>query len=154
MRVAMTINWVSTAWQKDRKGNVRSHRWEGTAKSGRTYKIFHAPNPKHKTSYTAMTFNGTTVGRGETLASVQFLVEDFLLRAQNDLVLVLEAKALRRGDVIFHVRDVNADGTPQRWKVNGKVKLWKRSPDKVRVPILRGLQQNSYLDESNLSQFV
>ena len=36
------------------------------------------------------------------------------------------AKKLQTGDIIHSMTHNNADGTPVRWRVNGKVKLWKR----------------------------
>jgi len=61
-----------------------------------------------------------------------------------------QAKQLRPGQVLHHVRNRNADGTPQRWRVNGRPKVWKRSPEKVRVPIKHGLWTYDYLTESDL----
>ena len=42
-----------------------------------------------------------------------------------------QAKALKRGDTLYHVTNRNADGSPQRWKVNGMVRTWVRSPGRV-----------------------
>ncbi len=56
-----------------------------------------------------------------------------------------QAKELQHGTILYHARNRNADGTPQRWKVNGKVKVWKRSPDKVEVPLKHGLRDHGYL---------
>ena len=33
----------------------------------------------------------------------------------------------------------NSDGTCQRWRRNGKTQLWKRSPERFRVPVKHGL---------------
>ena len=63
---------------------------------------------------------------------------------------LLEAKNLKSGDIVEHFKNKNADGTPQRWKVNGKVKTWKRSPERVRVPLKHGLYAYDYLDETCL----
>jgi hypothetical protein len=66
-----------------------------------------------------------------------------------------EAKNLRRGEIIHHASLKNRrDGTPQRFKVNGKVKLWKRTPGRIRVPLKRGLHEHGYLTETNLGDFV
>ena len=48
---------------------------------------------------------------------------------------------------LYHVTNTNADGSPQRWRVNGKVKTWKRSPERFEVPIKHGLCSYDYLDE-------
>lgn len=61
-----------------------------------------------------------------------------------------QAKNLKYGDILYHVKNKNSDGTPQRWKVNGKVKTWKRSPERVRVPLKHGLYRYDYLDEHTL----
>lgn len=61
-----------------------------------------------------------------------------------------QAKSLRRGDILHHVRNRNADGTPQRWRVNGKVQTWKRSPERVRVPVKYGLRSYDYVRETDL----
>lgn len=64
-----------------------------------------------------------------------------------------EAKALRHGDILYDSCYANADGSPQRWKVNGKVKTWVRSPERVKVPIKRGLYEYSYLTQDYLWEF-
>ena len=64
-----------------------------------------------------------------------------------------QAKQLKRGSVIYDKMYQNADGTPARWKINGAVKLWKRSPERIQVPIKRGLYEFSYLTERNLAEF-
>lgn len=60
---------------------------------------------------------------------------------------------LSYGTIIYHRVNRNADGTPQRWRINGHAKLWKKSPWKVRVPIKWGLYGYSYLTEHNLHCF-
>ena len=64
-----------------------------------------------------------------------------------------QAKSLSHGDILHHVTYRNADGTPHRWRVNGAVKRWKRTPDRIEVPIKRGLYQFDYLTESYLHEF-
>lgn len=61
-----------------------------------------------------------------------------------------QAKQLRLGTTLYHVVSRNADGSPQRWRVNGQVKTWKRSPDRIRVPIKHGLYLHDYLTEHDL----
>lgn len=61
-----------------------------------------------------------------------------------------QAKALRYGQMLYHVRNRNADGTPQRWRVNGAPKIWKRSPNRVQVPVRHGLRSYDYLTENDL----
>lgn len=62
-----------------------------------------------------------------------------------------QAKSLQYGDILYRITNKNADGTPQRWKVNGQVKTWKRSPEKVKVPIKHGLYSYDYLTEDTLN---
>ena len=38
----------------------------------------------------------------------------------------------------------------KRWRVNGKVQTWKRSPERVRVPLKHGLYAYDYLTEREL----
>ena len=65
-----------------------------------------------------------------------------------------QAKALQFGDYVFSTEDKNADGkTFRAYKVNGKVQTWKRSPERVRVPVKRGLYQFDYITERDL-EFV
>jgi len=64
-----------------------------------------------------------------------------------------QAKALSYGDMIHHNTDKNADGTPQRWRVNGKPKVWKTRPDEVQVPIKRGMYEYDYLTHYDLTKF-
>jgi hypothetical protein len=61
-----------------------------------------------------------------------------------------EAKMLQYGDTLHHTTKKNADGTPQRWKVNGQVKTWKRSPERVKVPVKNGLWNFDYVTETEL----
>lgn len=61
-----------------------------------------------------------------------------------------EAKSLQYGDVLHSDLFKNADGTCMRWRVNGAVKTWKRSPERVRVPIKHGLYDYDYVYEGNL----
>ena len=61
-----------------------------------------------------------------------------------------QAKALSYRDTLYHTRQRNADGTPQRWRVNGKVKVWKTRPDEVRIPVKHGLYSYDYLTHRDL----
>ncbi|MDD4354223.1 MAG: hypothetical protein PHN56_07265 [Candidatus Nanoarchaeia archaeon] len=61
-----------------------------------------------------------------------------------------QAKNLKPGDIIYHVKNKNSDGTAQRWKVNGKVQTWKKNPNRVKVPLKYGLYRYDYLTENEL----
>jgi hypothetical protein len=62
-----------------------------------------------------------------------------------------EAKALKRGQIIYMRCWTNADGLPTRWRVNGMAKTWKRSPERVQVPIKHGLYSYGYLTDTDLN---
>lgn len=60
------------------------------------------------------------------------------------------AKKLRHGQILYHTILTNADGSPQKWRVNGKVKTWKKEPDRIEVPLKRGLKEYAILSERDL----
>ena len=66
------------------------------------------------------------------------------------MITLNEAKKLKHGDTLYHVKNRNSDGTPQRWRVNGKVQTWKRNINRVKVPIKHGLYSYDYLTENDL----
>ena len=61
-----------------------------------------------------------------------------------------QAKALKYGDILHHTQHKNADGTPQRWRVNGAPKTWKRNPERVSVPVKHGMYSFDTLTENDL----
>lgn len=79
----------------------------------------------------------------------EILSSDFLSSARKSLTLD-EAKNLGYGDMLYAIGHYNADNTPMRLKVNGKAKVWKRSPKRVRVPYKRGLYEYGYIEEHDL----
>ena len=66
------------------------------------------------------------------------------------MITINQAKDLKHGDMLYHVTNKNADGSPQRWRVNGKVKRWKRTPDRIEIPLKHGLYSYDYLTEDDL----
>ena len=66
------------------------------------------------------------------------------------MITLEQAKNLRIGQIVYHINNKNADGTPQRWKVNGKVKTWKRNPNRVQIPVKHGLRDYDYITENEL----
>jgi hypothetical protein len=66
------------------------------------------------------------------------------------MITLEQAKNLRHGQILYHVTYRNADGSPQRWKVNGAVKTWKRTPEMVRVPVKNGIYSYGYVTEAEL----
>jgi len=65
-------------------------------------------------------------------------------------ITLTQAKNLRHGTILYHKINRNADGTPQRWRVTGKPKTWKRTPGRVEVPVKHGLYNNDKLTEKEL----
>ena len=66
------------------------------------------------------------------------------------MITLEQAKSLHHGQVLYHDKNRNADHTAERWRVNGAVKVWKRSPQRVKVPLKHGLRYYGYLTEHNL----
>ena len=64
-----------------------------------------------------------------------------------------QAKRLQCGDILESKLFNNADGTPMRWKVNGKIKTWKRDSSRIKVPVKRGLYEYGYITEYELKDF-
>ena len=64
-----------------------------------------------------------------------------------------QAKRLTVGTILYHTTNKNADRTPQRWRVNGKVKIWKRNPECVNVPLKHGLYNFGRMTEYTLNCF-
>ena len=64
-----------------------------------------------------------------------------------------QAKALRSGQICEHITVQNADGTPLRGRVNGKVKTWKRDDTRVQVPMKHGLYDYFYLTDANIQDW-
>lgn len=65
-----------------------------------------------------------------------------------------EALTLRYGQIVYHVSNKNADGTPQRWRISGKVQTWKRTPSRIRIPVKHGMYDNDAIDENSLHLVV
>ena len=66
------------------------------------------------------------------------------------MITLEQAKSLTYRTTLYHSINRNADGSPQRWRVNGKPKVWKRSPERVQVPIKHGLYAYGYVTEHDL----
>ncbi len=67
------------------------------------------------------------------------------------MITLEQAKNLRRGDLLHHQFQKNKDGTCQRWIVSGKVRTWKRSPWRVKVPVKCGMFLHDYVEENSLA---
>ena len=64
-----------------------------------------------------------------------------------------EVKQLKYTQELYHITETNRDGTSVRIRISGKVKIWKRNPNKVKVPFKYGLYFNGYIDEHNCSNW-
>jgi hypothetical protein len=53
-----------------------------------------------------------------------------------------QAQNLKADDVVYAIGYYNSDGTPQRYKVQGKPKTWKRNNERVEVTLKRGLKEH------------
>lgn len=52
-------------------------------------------------------------------------------------------------DMFYDVTLKNADGTPYRWRRNGKTKTWKTRPDDFAIPVKRGLREYGIITHYN-----
>lgn len=60
-----------------------------------------------------------------------------------------QAASLKPGQVIYNAAHKNADQSPLRARVNGKIKFWKSRPSEFEVPLKLGLKTFLYLNEGN-----
>ena len=61
------------------------------------------------------------------------------------MITLKQAKELLHGQILHHASLKNADRTPLRVKVSGKVKLWKRDKTRIAIPLKYGLYECGYL---------
>lgn len=61
-----------------------------------------------------------------------------------------QAKQLTHGITLYEMNAKNADGTPRRWKVFGKVETWKRDDGRISIPLKNGLYNHCHLTQNNL----
>lgn len=53
----------------------------------------------------------------------------------------------------FHYDPACTPDRTERWRRNGKTKLWKTRPDEFQVPVKFGMYEYSYLTDTNADQF-
>lgn len=53
----------------------------------------------------------------------------------------------------YHRTARNADGSALRCRANGRCKLWKRRPDRFRLPVKHGLRDCFYLTPDNAADW-
>lgn len=63
---------------------------------------------------------------------------------------ITKAKELTTRQLVYFKHE---DDTMQRWRVNGKVKLWKTRPTEIKIPLKHGLYTHGYLTQDNLHKF-
>jgi hypothetical protein len=68
------------------------------------------------------------------------------------MITLMQAKNLRRGTTLYHVyhRQGPKKAEPERWKVNGQPKTWKRSPERIQIPVKHGMYGFGYITERDL----
>lgn len=64
-----------------------------------------------------------------------------------------EAKKLTTGTILYEKGATNADGSPRRWRVNGKVQTWKRDSFRVRIPVKHGMYDYGQIYTKDLPDF-
>lgn len=69
-------------------------------------------------------------------------------------ITIEQAKQLTYGIELHHDNLKNANGKScQVFRLNGKVKTWKRNPNRIEIPIKRGLYEYYRITEKELNQF-
>ena len=61
-------------------------------------------------------------------------------------ITIEQAKELKYGQLVHFYRKGKCDN----WKVTGKVKLWKRNPNRIEIPVKHGLYSHGKLNQFNL----
>jgi len=78
------------------------------------------------------------------------------------MITIDQAKQLQRKDTVEQTHEqietVNDGKVYKRrhaknWKINGKIKLWKRSPERFQLPLKHGLYDYAYLTNENAHLF-
>jgi hypothetical protein len=69
-------------------------------------------------------------------------------------ITIEQAKSFTYGIELHHNNLKNADGKScQRFRLNGRVKTWKRDPNRIEIPIKRGLRECYRITAMELKQF-
>jgi hypothetical protein len=69
----------------------------------------------------------------------------------SEKILPVDVYAVTQGQTLFCSGDNNADGTPTRARVNGKLRTWKRQPGYFELPMKHGLRDCFYITPNNAS---
>jgi len=57
------------------------------------------------------------------------------------------------GQELWHTTARNADGTPLRCRVTGKLRTWKRDPERFQLPVKYGLKTSFYITPDNCDEW-
>ena len=60
---------------------------------------------------------------------------------------------LNYGTILHHKTFRNANNSPLRARVNGKIRLWKRRPDYFELPMKHGLRTYFYITPDNIDEW-
>ena len=60
----------------------------------------------------------------------------------------------RHGTILHHVTLHNADGTPLRCRVNGRLQTWKTRPGDFKLPVKHGLRDCFYITQANAHEWT
>ena len=69
------------------------------------------------------------------------------------MITLEQAKELVYFKTIHSDLYTNSDGSCERWRVNGKVKLWKKNPLRVSIPLKHGQRDYKNINEYQLDAF-
>lgn len=64
-----------------------------------------------------------------------------------------QALQLRSGDILYQLDACNSDGSYCRWKVNGKVRTWKKDKSRVEIPVKHGMYTYGLILASFINRF-
>ena len=66
-----------------------------------------------------------------------------------------QAKQLTYGNYIYSNQFIYKERPlPKMWRINGQVKLWKRDPNRIQIPVKYGLYNHAYLCAGTISNKV
>jgi len=63
------------------------------------------------------------------------------------------AETLKHGQILHHITLKNADKSPLRARVNGKLKTWKTRPNEFSLPMKHGLKTCFYITQASANEW-
>jgi hypothetical protein len=64
------------------------------------------------------------------------------------------AEGFTHGHTFHHHSATNADGSPARCRVTGRVKTWRTRPDEFRIPVKHGMRNSFYITHDNAHEWM